>query len=276
MAITVHQKTTSLIQLLIRCVLLYVYRCLDVDQVFHRCVGVIGGVFVCMGYAIRITTRAVAVVSGADQAPGIVAAESSSVKVGLRSKWGGSHLRSRSLKSPGKMIPQGSGWVREGGSGSPYASYNSTPTSTPAFISSPYTPHTPYTPHLLGNNVPPPPHSGPLTPGSAAIGLGLTGLPNRSNPGSPNPAFLPLPPTPAMGSRSPQLRPTSPYSLSPGVDAGVPSLPGTPGMGVHPLPRLPSPNLNLSEGNGLGVVHPNGNGGPPGPPPPRRGPKKDD
>ncbi|KAF8336035.1 DUF1692-domain-containing protein [Amanita rubescens] len=251
-AISVHQKTTSLIQLLI------------------RCVGVLGGVFVCMGYAIRITTRAVAVVSGADQTPGIVAAESSGIKAGLRSKWGGTHLRSRSLKSAGKMIPQGSGWVMEGGSGSPYASYNSTPTSTPAFISSPYTPHTPYTPHLLSNSVPPPP-SGPPTPGSAAIGLGLAGIPNRSNPGSPNPQFLPLPPTPAMGgSRSPQLRPTSPYS--PGLDAGATSMPGTPGMGVHPLPRLPSPNLNLSEGNG-GAFHLNGNGGPP---PPRRGPKKDD
>ena len=100
-AITQHQRTTTFLQLLI------------------RCVGIIGGVFVCMGYAIRITTRAVEVVSGADQMPGIVAAEASRAKVGLRSKWG--ELRAR-LKS-GKMVPQGSGWVLEGSSTSPYASY---------------------------------------------------------------------------------------------------------------------------------------------------------
>ena len=61
-----------------------------------------------MGYAIRITTRAVEVVSGADQTPGIVAAESSSVKVGLRGKWGRSELRS--WPAGGKLVPQGSGW----------------------------------------------------------------------------------------------------------------------------------------------------------------------
>jgi len=75
-----------------------------------------------MGYAIRITTRAVEVVSGADQTPGIVAAESSGVKVGLRGKWGGSELRPRPMG--GKLVPQGSGWVMEGGGGSPYSSYN--------------------------------------------------------------------------------------------------------------------------------------------------------
>lgn len=42
-----------------------------------------------MGYVIRITTRAVEVVSGADQALGIVVAESSGVKVGLRWKRSG-------------------------------------------------------------------------------------------------------------------------------------------------------------------------------------------
>lgn len=219
------------------------------------CVGVLGGVFVCAGYAIRITTRAVEVVSGADQTPGIVAAEASGATVGLRAKWGGSHLHSRSLKSSGKMVPQGSGWVMEGGSGSgsPYASYNSTPMSTPAFISSPYTPHTPYTPHLLGNAVPPMPGSG------GSVGLGLAGMPTGStpgspnpaflplplpptqvhaptgsNPGSPNPAYLPLPGTPGTGMRSPPARSTSPYGM-PSSSPGVTSLPGTPnGSGSQP------------------------------------------
>ncbi|EDR04049.1 endoplasmic reticulum-derived transport vesicle ERV46 [Laccaria bicolor S238N-H82] len=92
LAITQHQRTTTFLQLLI------------------RCVGVIGGVFVCMGYAIRITTRAVEVVSGADQTPGIVAAEASGAKVGLRSKWGGGELRAR--PNTGKMVPQGNYYLK--------------------------------------------------------------------------------------------------------------------------------------------------------------------
>ncbi|KAF8814192.1 hypothetical protein BYT27DRAFT_7179799, partial [Phlegmacium glaucopus] len=107
--ITLHQRTTTFLHLLI------------------RVGGVLGGVFVCMSYAIRITTRAVEVVSGADQAPGI-AAESSGVKVGLRAKWVGSELRARPRSS--KLVPQGSGWVMEGGSTSPYSSYNNTPLLT--------------------------------------------------------------------------------------------------------------------------------------------------
>jgi len=57
MRLSIHQRTTSFVQLMI------------------RCVGVIGGIFVCMGYAIRITSRAVDVVSGADQTQGTIAAE---------------------------------------------------------------------------------------------------------------------------------------------------------------------------------------------------------
>ncbi|KAF8813440.1 hypothetical protein BYT27DRAFT_7180962 [Phlegmacium glaucopus] len=68
--------------------------------------GVLGGVFVCMGYVIRITMRAVEVVSGADQAP-CITAESSGVKVGLRAKWGGSESCARPRSR--KLIPQ-FGW----------------------------------------------------------------------------------------------------------------------------------------------------------------------
>ena len=87
-------------------------------------VGVLGGIFICMGYAICITTCAVEVISGAGLE---LSLQSSSVKVGLRAKWGWSKLRSQ----PGcnKLVPQGSGcqWVMEGGSSSPYSSYNNTP-----------------------------------------------------------------------------------------------------------------------------------------------------
>ena len=79
-----------------------------------------------MGYAIRVTNRAVEVVTGVDESSSIVAAESSGVRVGLRGKWGGGELRSRGKSA--KVIPQGSGWTLEGSTtGSPYASYAGTP-----------------------------------------------------------------------------------------------------------------------------------------------------
>lgn len=84
MSLTIHQRTTSLIQLIIRLVYLVCHA--SASRLLHRCVGVVGGVFVCMGYAIRVSVRAVEVVTGSDSSQGIVAAESSGVKVGLRSK----------------------------------------------------------------------------------------------------------------------------------------------------------------------------------------------
>ncbi|EDR04055.1 uncharacterized protein LACBIDRAFT_306451 [Laccaria bicolor S238N-H82] len=62
LATTQHQGTTTFLPLLL------------------CCVGVIGGVFVLMGYAIRITTRGVGVLSSADQTPGIVAAQRPELK----------------------------------------------------------------------------------------------------------------------------------------------------------------------------------------------------
>ena len=134
-----------------------------------------------MGYAIRITARAVEVVSGADQTPGIVAAESSSVKVGLRAKWGGSELRSR----PGgnKLVPQGSGWVMEGGGSSPYSSYNNTPLLS-AFPSS----SGPPSPYInSGTSAPSTPLPG--TPGSV-VGLGFPSSPFGPNMPSPGPGGM--------------------------------------------------------------------------------------
>ncbi|KAE9402467.1 hypothetical protein BT96DRAFT_918166 [Gymnopus androsaceus JB14] len=74
----------------------------------------------------RITSRAVQVVTGSDEEV-IVAASSSGAKAGLRSKWGGGELRSR-----GKMVRQGSEWTMESNPGSPaigggYGSYTGTP-----------------------------------------------------------------------------------------------------------------------------------------------------
>ncbi|KIK60143.1 hypothetical protein GYMLUDRAFT_168426 [Collybiopsis luxurians FD-317 M1] len=262
MSLTIHQRTTTFTQLLI------------------RCAGVIGGVFVCMSYAIRIGTRAVQVVTGSEDEV-IVAASSSGAKAGLRSKWGGGELRSR------KMIRQGSGWTMESAPGSPaisvgggggYGSYANTP------VSSTFSPAA--SPYLAS-----PSFNSPV-------------IPSSSNPGTPNPSVTSFGPPPSA-SRS---RPSSLYhsrtpggsmsisgsSLSsaafpvsnaatagsPAVGAGVPgavgsavgsnfppSIPGTPSYAMFP----PTPN----PANG------NGSSGFPTGPPPRRTPsggsgKKDD
>ncbi|KAG6895941.1 hypothetical protein C0992_011459 [Termitomyces sp. T32_za158] len=249
LSITIHQRTPSLIQLII------------------RCVGVIGGIFVCMGYAIRITTRAVEVVSGADATPGIVAAEASGVKVGLRAKWGGSELRSR-----GKMVRQGLGWVMEGGgdglSHSPsYAStsYVGTPasngfpsplsasvsasgspfsaTATPGFsVSVPPTPS--------GMSIPPTPQSG------GSHGPSVFGPPPSANANAMRPGATW---TPAPGPR------THTHTRTPSLAASLsaPSAPSTPGYPTFPP-------TSGSSGNGTATTT--------GPPPKRvvGAPKKDD
>jgi len=234
--LTLHQRTTSFLQLLI------------------RVVGVLGGVFVCMGYAIRITTRAVEVVSGADQAPGLVAAESSGVKMGLRAKWGGSELRSRPGSS--KLVPQGSGWVMEGGNGSPYSSYNNTPLPSPYFNSATSVPSAsaPSTPH-------------PGTPGS----LGL---------GHPSGPFGPSIPSPGGIRASVSLGPSP---RIPGLGARTSS--GSIYSSLSPRSSTPDPNdpnvvssLSSVSHGAYPTTLPNGSGFQITPPPPSRKvvPKKDD
>ncbi|KAF9448497.1 DUF1692-domain-containing protein [Macrolepiota fuliginosa MF-IS2] len=225
MSITVHQKTTTLIQLLI------------------RCVGVIGGVFVCMGYAIRITTRAVEVVSGADSTPGIVAAEASGVKVGLRSKWGGSELRARTQS--GRMIRQGNGWVLEGSTNSPYSSYAPTP------VTGQFAP--PASPYLQPGTAPPQSAVGLGFP-SSAFGPGPSGT--GTAPGTPNvnghnghlrtPSLLGGPP------RTPRT-PRTPYTSSLQANGAEPPVaggdhPGTPSYQHFP----PTPGSVNGTGNGNG------------------------
>ena len=241
--ITLHQRTTSFLQLLI------------------RVVGVLGGVFVCMGYAIRITTRAVEVVSGADQTPGIVAAESSSVKVGLRAKWGGSELRARPGSS--KLVPQGSGWVMEGGSGSPYSSYNNTPLLS-GFVSSGGLP-SPY----INSATSAPSTPLPGTPGSLGVGYPSSPFGPIPSPGGirASASLGPSPRTPGPVARTTSgsiYSPLSPRSSTPDPNDPivVPSLASSVSHGAYPT----SPNT-LNEG-GFQIT----------PPPPSRKiiPKKDD
>jgi len=152
-----------------------------------------------MGYAIRITTRAVEVVSGADQTPGIVAAESSGVKVGLRSKWGGGELRAR--PQSGRMVRQGNGWVLEGGGGSHNGSpayggggsFANTPVSA-SFVS-PAVPSPYLSSPLTGPATPPLPL--PPGPPGQATGLGLSPSPFHAVPDAPVNGHTPMRPPPS-------------------------------------------------------------------------------
>ncbi|EIW83563.1 DUF1692-domain-containing protein [Coniophora puteana RWD-64-598 SS2] len=196
MVLSIHQRTTSLTALII------------------RCVGVIGGVFTCATYFVRASMRAVDVVTGADQAQGLVAAEST----GVRRKWAGGHLRARSGMGSQtlsqRVVRQGTGWVVEGQGNSPYASYAGTPV---AGVGSGY-PASPYSPYLAPGTPAGPP---PGTPGGQSnVGLGF-GPPPRSAHGT-NGSFSSLaPPTP--GSRPPSmLRPSSTGSASSGPSSPVP------------------------------------------------------
>ncbi|GJE85614.1 endoplasmic reticulum vesicle transporter-domain-containing protein [Phanerochaete sordida] len=208
MSLTIHQRTTSLLQLLI------------------RCVGVVGGVFVCMGYAVRITTHAVEAVTGADKTQGIVAAEATGAG---RKKWIGGELRSRVSRQ------SGGGWTTDGGS--PYGSYAGTPVSGGGFsnVGSPYLSPNPY-----GASSP--------APGAPQAGYGLgLGSPSFGPGGSPRapPGSIPT----AATAGSPYAAPPSPYT-----PAGTP--PTTAGLYAH-FPPTP----NGQEGaNGNGYPHSPGQG----------------
>ncbi|KAI0750199.1 endoplasmic reticulum vesicle transporter-domain-containing protein [Daedaleopsis nitida] len=213
--LTIHQRTTSFIQLAI------------------RCVGVIGGVFVCMGYAVKLTTHAYDTVTGADKGAGIVAAESTSISANLRKRFGPGDLR---LRAAGKerVVRQGNGWAVEGGS--PYGSYAGTPMS--ASFGSPLPSASPFSPGF------PPPSPNPAgTPRSASYGLGLSPNPAMSpalsprNVSSPGPRSSMLSPhTPASGFPTAATAGSSPYSPS----LGGLSAPSTPALYTH-FPPTPTP-----------------------------------
>jgi hypothetical protein len=240
--ITIHQKTTTLVQLLIRYVSFPISSrpAFLIVVSFCRCVGVIGGVFVCMGYAIRVTTRAVEVVAGSED-QGIVAAESSSVKTGLRAKWGGGDLRSRRTQS-GKMVRQGNGWVLEGSTASP--SYG----TSPGTMNAPPTPGlpSPFMPMIAPSTMAPQsggPHS--------AVGLGFPsstfGANSSANGAGQQSGHVRSPSLLGGPPRTPyshiQANGASNHNTPPG------SVPGTPSL----FPPTPNPdNRGGSEMNGSG------------------------
>lgn len=227
-----------------------------------------------MGYAIRVTNRAVEVVSGsADGSGGIVTAESTGVRVGLRAKWGGADLRSRAGKSP-KVIPQGSGWTVDGSpvSASSYASYTGTPvlgSFSPALSGgiphSPYlaSPNTaslpPYSPRPYSPN----PAASTLSPGVLRSVSGSAGLgppprsamsasfgPRSMSASSPTPGFptspSPMPTAATFGSSAPASVLSEASLLTNGHDHDHGGLneelmPHTPGVGYATVPLSPNP-----------------------------------
>ncbi|KZT06078.1 DUF1692-domain-containing protein [Laetiporus sulphureus 93-53] len=191
LSLTIHQRTTTLVQLLI------------------RCFGVVGGIFVCMGYAVRITTRAVEAVSGVDRTQGIVAAEASGIGVGIRKRFGSADLRLRPGSNSGRAVRQGSGWTVEGGT--PYGSYAGTPV-TAGFPTSAGYPSSPYSPSVSSPHPSAPP---PHRRNASGLGLGIS-----------SPSFGPSPRTSAFSTTGLPF-PTAATAGSP--YAGGPSVPPTPG-----------------------------------------------
>ncbi|KAI0711839.1 DUF1692-domain-containing protein [Cerioporus squamosus] len=234
--ITVHQRTTSLTQFLI------------------RCVGVIGGVFVCMGYAVKIGTHAVEAVTGADKTNGIVAAESTSISTNLRKRFGSGDLRLRPGGHKERVVRQGNSWVVEGGS--PYGSYAGTPVSasfgSPLPSASPYAPSFPFP----GS---PNPATANGTPRSASYGLGISPNPALSPGLSPRIVSSPAGPPPRSSMLSPHT-PGSPFPTaatagspySPAHQGSTLSTPNTPSLYAHfPQPPTQAPRLRTARLGGV-------------------------
>jgi hypothetical protein len=174
-----------------------------------RCIGIVGGVFTCMAYTLRVGAKAVEAVTGPD-APGEIAVGASS---GVqKSKWRGGALHARS--GSGRVVRQGNAWVVEGAE-SPYGgSLAGTPTS-------PYM-HSPFS----GSASP-----GPGSAGFSAGSAGGFGPPPRS----PASAGLGLP---GSAPGSPRLAPSAPPT--PG-GAGYAYFPPTPAANAGGFPSAPLP-----------------------------------
>jgi len=168
----------------------------------------------------------------------------------------------RARPGSNKLVPQGSGWVMEGGSSSPYSSYNNTPLLS-GFPSSSGLP-SPYT--NPGTSAPSTPHPG--TPGSVGLGYPLSPFGAMPSPGGirASASLGPLPRTPGPVARTTSgsiYSPLSPQSSTPDPNDPivVPSLASSVSHGAYP-----TISNSLNEG-GFQITLP---------PPSRKVPKKDD
>jgi len=171
--ITQYQRTTTFFHLLM------------------RCIGVLGGIFVCTNYALRVGAKAVAVVSGKDQEPGFAAAEASGVK--LRSKWGGADLRARQTRNSGGWTPASpyTGGFTPATPGTAYtvpSPYLSSNLHAGAAGSAPGTPSPGYAPRTPSYTYPASPYA-PQSPAPDVASVPSTpGYQYAPYPASPNPA----------------------------------------------------------------------------------------
>ncbi|KAN0133418.1 DUF1692 domain containing protein [Lactarius tabidus] len=188
-------------------------------QFFIRCVGVIGGIFVCASWGLRATDRMISVVAGPDDT-GSIAPPDSARTGGLRSKWTGGALRARSSNAslqPGVWAEAGSPYG--GSTYSGVSSYASSPAGSPML------PYSPYSPASA-----PPPHSG-RTPSTGAGGFPGTPAGLGLSPG----LFAPGSAASTGGMRTPATPAT--------MGSPVPGL-GTPAFGhFPPTPRSPLSGL---------------------------------
>lgn len=200
---TVYQRTHSLTQFLL------------------RLCGVVGGVWVCAQWALKITAKAATVVVGKDNDDQLVVDDSRMRKTSISKRWAGGELRARATGP--------SGWTIDGAS--PYSANFSPYSGTPTMAVNGY----PMSP----NGYPPTPMNGgyPRTP------INANGL---------APAQVPLPSTPLPpGTPGPQASMTRPHLSAPlGQNGHSPSTPQR-----SPGPYSPSSPLS-PYANGNGSVSP--------------------
>jgi len=198
MAIAVHQRTTTFIQFLV------------------RVVGVIGGVWVCAGWAFKIGGKAAEVVVGSSDEDTLVAEATSSSR---KSRWAGGNLNKR--KALAGWDESGSPrWSGPATSNHLYGSFTPSPVPGTSFNTNAAAPF-PSTPFSGGIPASPYPAHGPTPSGQWPASLQApSGLPHTPPVGSGFPSS-PLPPPPSAP--SPYLTPGFQRSVSGG--AAVPSSP---------------------------------------------------
>jgi endoplasmic reticulum-Golgi intermediate compartment protein 2 len=212
-----------------------IYTCL-------RVIGVIGGIFVCMGYAVRFGVKAIEVVTGKEDVISAAPVQAS----GVRRKWVGGELRSRGKNgSISRVVQQGNGWVVE--KDSPYGSPVASPTS-------PYTNGTmptfgPPSAGSAGLKIPPA-HNRSTSHGSGSLTSSIRHSQTPSYGGPP--PISPYTPS-SYTSRSPY----TPSALARFASTSTTdSIPPSPVAGYAHFPPTPAP----SAGFGLGVDSQNANG----------------
>lgn len=248
MAVEVHQRSTLF------------------HDFFIRVAGVLGGMWVCAGWAFKVGGKAAEVVTGkkgGDDELLVQEARSS----GRKSRWTGGSLNKRS--STQRL---GGGWDGDSMSvASPSWSPNPSLASPSIYSPNPYTPSASLSTSLNGGPPPSPYPTGTRTPSGGSQWGGASLAPPSPFPASPFPPLSPSPYSPApqsatgggfAASQAAVLTPTSP---APPSSNGGPYTPGgharRPSMGPGYAPSLrSSSSLNPNSAAGRTISNGSGNG----------------